>query len=112
VALTTEERRRLHELAGDLARDNPRLARALVGWWHSPRARRWRRIRSELPLRPRLHLADWIAVICIIGAVPLLAVGAALAQPVLIGIGAASVVNGPALFTAARLRRSGGPPGT
>jgi hypothetical protein len=110
VALTTEERRRLIELAGDLALDNPRLARALAGRSHSLRGRGWSRSRGDPRPRRPARLLDWIAISCMVGAVPLLTIGVALGQPVLIVIGAVALVNGPALFVSARVPHAGKPP--
>jgi hypothetical protein len=100
--LTHEQRRQLDELAGELARDNPRLARALAGRWHAVRRRRT----TRKPRRGRRGRAlDWLALILILAAVPLLSVGVIVAQPVLIMLGAVAWISGPALFAAARLRR-------
>lgn len=102
VDLTSEQRRQLDELAGGLARDNPRLARALAGRWYALRQRR--RIR-----RPRRRLLgavfDWLAAILLMAAAPLLSVGVLLPQPVLIVLGASATITGPMLFIAASLRR-------
>lgn len=104
VDLTSEQRRQLDELAGEIAHDNPRLARALAGRWYAMRLRR----NTRTPGRVRQdRVLGWCAMLLMLAAVPLLSVGAVLAQPALILIGAIAVVNGPALLTAARLR---GPP--
>jgi hypothetical protein len=100
VGLTSAERRQLDEWAGELAQDNPRLARALAGWWYAVRRRRGTRVSRR---DRRTRTLDWLAVILIAVAAPLLIVGAVLAQPLLIGFGSVAIVNGPALFTAARV---------
>jgi hypothetical protein len=100
VDLTSEQRRRLDELADDLARDNPRLARALAGRWYAMR-------RGNIALRCRRQhgrALDWVTITLILAAIPLLIVGVILAQPVLILLGALAMVNGPALLTVARMR--------
>lgn len=99
MALTTEERRCLDELAGELARDNPRLARALAGWRvRRPGRPRWGSC-------PRGHVRRWLAVVLTAAGMPLLFVGAALAKPVLSALGAAALVGGPATITIAEAWR-------
>lgn len=102
VTLTSGQRRQLDELAGELARENPRLARALAGRWYVLR----RRLRGRLDSRRRRRLCalGWLTVALTAVAAALLTVGVVLALPVLIALGAAVVVNLPVLFTAARLR--------
>ncbi|HZC53550.1 MAG TPA: DUF3040 domain-containing protein [Mycobacterium sp.] len=106
MALTTDERRYLDELAVELARDNPRLARALAGRWHALRARhgRW------LSWRPRQHVQGWLAVVLTAAAMPLLIVGVALDQPVFLALGAAALISGPAVVAIAEARRLWHPP--
>ncbi len=93
VELSNGERQRLDELASELARDNPRLARALAG--------RPLRVRPRIP---RSRALDWLATVLIAAAGPLLAVGVVLAQPVVTAAGAAAMVTGPLVFTAVRTR--------
>lgn len=101
-SLTTQQRRQLDEPAGDLARDNPRLARALAGRWYTIRRRR-------NTLNPRTsrrgRALQWLTLGLLLVAIPLLSVGVILAQPVLILLGAAAMGNGPPLLTLARTRR-------
>lgn len=102
VDLTSEQRRQLDELAGEIAHDNPRLARALAGHWYAIRLRR------DTPNGCRArrgHVLGWWAMLLMLVAVPLLSVGAVLGRPVLILAGAIAIVNGPALLTVARSRR-------
>lgn len=99
--LTSQQRRQLDELAGELARDNPRLARALAGRWYALR-------RQRITLKPcrsqRGHVLDWVAISLLLAAPLLLSLGVMLAQPVLLLLGAAAMINGPALLTVARTR--------
>lgn len=104
MELTSEQRRQLDELADEIAHDNPRLARALAGRWYAMRLRR--DTRKRCGVRHGRGLGWWVMLL-MLAAVPLLSVGAILAQPALILSGAIAIVNGPALFTVARLR---GPP--
>jgi hypothetical protein len=101
VDLTSKQRRQLDELAGEIAHDNPRLARALAGRRYAVRLRR--EAQRHCRLRHRRVLAWWVMLL-MLAAVPLLSVGAVLARPVLILAGAIALVNGPALFSVARLR--------
>jgi protein-S-isoprenylcysteine O-methyltransferase Ste14 len=102
VGLTSEQRRQLDELAGELARDNPRLARALAGRWYAVRQRR----RTPRPHHGRRSRGlAWLAVIVLLAAVPLLTLGMFLPQPVLIVLGAGAMLNGPILIIAAWSRR-------
>jgi hypothetical protein len=106
VGLTGRERRQLDELAGEIARDSPRLARALTGRWYSVRPRCGPRdgfgVRRDRPTRA---WTGW-TVILALAAAPLPIVGAVPTRPLLIGLGALAMVNGPALFTAVRVWRS------
>lgn len=100
--LTSEQRSRLDELAGDLSGENPRLARALAGGWYvvrrrcagPPGSRRGRCVRA----------LDWPAVAATVVAAPLLVVGIVLAQPALIALGLAALVNVLVRCTAVRQR--------
>jgi DUF3040 family protein len=94
VDLTSEQCRRLDDLAGDLARDNPRLARALAGRRYA------RRRRNRARRRWRGRALDWVAISLLLAAMPLLIVGVVLARPELILIGAVAMPTGPALLTA------------
>lgn len=97
--LTSEQRRRPDELADQLARDNPRLARALAGRWYPLR-------RTPRPSRGwRCPGLGWLAVLLLLAAVPLLILGVLVNQPVLIALGASATVSGPMLHIAASLRR-------
>lgn len=100
--LTSEQRRRLDELADELAGDNPRLARALAGRGYALRQRR--RTRSSRRDRRGSVLAC-LAVTLLLAALPLLSLGMLLPQPVLIVLGAWAMLNGPMLFIAATLQR-------
>jgi hypothetical protein len=106
VDLTSEQRRQLDELAGEIAHDNPRLARALAGRWYAMRLRRSTRRLCRVRAG---HAAGWCAMLLMLAAVPLLSVGAVLVQPALMLLGAVAVVNGLPLFLAARLHT---PPAT
>jgi hypothetical protein len=106
VDLTSEQRRQLDELAGEIAHDNPRLARALAGHWYAVRVRRDTRKGCGVRRSPVL---GWWALLLMLAAVPLLITGAVLAQPELILAGAIAIVNGPALLTAVRSRRPPAP---
>lgn len=97
VELTGGERQRLDELAQELARDNPRLARALAGRSVRLRPRRGMRIR-------RARALDWFATVLIAAAAPLLTVGVVLAQPLVAVAGGAAMITGPLVFTALRTR--------
>ena len=103
MALTTDERQRLCELAGELARDNPRLARALAGRWYA------RRVRATNLQQQRGRWWgrwwDWLAVVLIAIAMPLLLAGALLDVPALMVVGAVALVDGSALFTVRQVRR-------
>lgn len=99
--LTSEQRRQLNELAGELARDNPRLARALTGRWYAVGRRH--RIRFRFHVH-REHVPAWLAVILLLAAVPLLSLGMLLPQPVLIVLGACALLIGPMVFMAASWR--------
>lgn len=90
--LTSKERRQLDELAGDLARDNPRLARALAGRWYAIRRRRL--LRGPRRSRPGRARA-WLATILLLTGLPLLSLGVLLPQPVLIVLGAWTMLNAP-----------------
>jgi hypothetical protein len=102
VTLTSGQRRQLDELADELARENPRLARALAGRWYV--ARRRRRATHESHRERRLRVLNWLAVVLTGAAAPLLILAVILAQPALLVLGSAALVNGPALSTVARLR--------
>lgn len=99
--LTSQQRRELDELASDLARDNPRLARALAGRWYTIR-RRHKTAHGRVSRSSRA--LDWLTISLLLAAIPLLSVGVILAQPVLILVGAAAMINGPALLTLVRTR--------
>ena len=100
VDLTSEQRRQLDELADELARDNPRLARALAGGWYALRRRKIMKPRGSRHGRA----LDWLTISLLLAALPLLILGVILAQPLLILLGAAAMINGPALLTVARMR--------
>jgi hypothetical protein len=102
VGLTSQQRHQLDELAGEIAHENPRLARALAGRWYARRLRRNTRRRSRVRQR---HILACLAMLLMLAAVPLLCAGAIVAQPVLILLGAIAIVSGPALVAGARLRR-------
>lgn len=104
VGLTSQQRHQLDELAGEIAHENPRLARALAGRWYARRLRRNTRRRRRSRVRRR-HVLGCLAMLLMLAAVPLLCAGAIVAQPVLILLGAIAIVSGPALVAAARLRR-------
>lgn len=105
MALTTEERRQLRELAGEFAHDNPRLARAMAGRWY---ARRAPARTSQRPRRKRRFgvVWDWLALVLTAAGFVLLVAGAALDLPVLIAIGAVALVDGPAVFAGRRMWQS------
>jgi len=103
VSLTADERRRLDELAAELALENPELARALTG--HAPR-RRWRSPFSHLgrggTCLPTFR--GWSALILTGLAAPLLIVAVVLELPALIGLGAFVLVAGPGLVAEEQIR--------
>lgn len=103
MGLTDDERRRLDELADDLARNDPRLGRAL-----SDEARGGR-----LPghsARPADHIAEsgrrrrlrLLAIVLAALALPAAAVGLVLALPLLFAAGALALPTALAIFTIAR----------
>lgn len=95
VDLSSEQRRQLDEIASELARDNPRLARALAGRWYAARRN------TATPGRSRRARAlGWLSISLLLAALPLLSVGVLLAQPVVILLGAVAMLTGPALLTA------------
>lgn len=105
AGMSSDERRRLDELADDLARDNPQLARALTGRRYPAghvRAR-WNRCRIR---RRRGRAPDLLAVILALSGPPLLSIGVLLTESAVIAAGALALVGGPALFTVLRLRNS------
>lgn len=102
MALTAAEFRQLRELADELARDNPRLARALTG-------RRYARpvpaTTSERPRRNRVFGlgCDWLAAVLTVAGIATLVSGAIVGLSVLIAVGAVALADGPALFAARRI---------
>ena len=103
VVLSSTERRRLDVLADELARDNPRLARALAG-------RRYRlgRALARSTCRQDAHRRTlyYLAIALTACAAPLLVIGLMLLQPILIALGAAAIINGPALLLLQQLRHA------
>jgi hypothetical protein len=89
MPLSTAERRQLAALAAELARDNPRLARALAG-------------HAVLPPRRRKAL-DVVSFVLLVLALPLAVVGVLLGQPLLLAGGATLALNAPFVFAYGRL---------
>lgn len=100
MSLTEGQRRQLDELAGELARENPRLARALAGRRYLVR----RRYGGSEGSRGNRRRLDWLVVALTAAAAPLLIIGFLLALPVLIALGVAALVSLLVRFTAARPR--------
>ena len=95
MGLTNEERRRLEELAGEIAAEDPKLARGLSASPAKPSARRrW------------LGSTRWaLMAIMLIGiSMPLLILGVAVQQPLLFLFGAIALLAGPLIFTIRRGR--------
>ena len=106
MLLTTSERRQLEALAGELARDNPRLARALSGRWY-----RLRRLGRALAMPRgecdgRTRALGYGGVLLSAAAGPLLIVSAILAQPGLIAVAAVAMISGPLLVSLLQLRQA------
>lgn len=106
MLLTSTERRQLEALASELARDNPRLARALSGRWY-----RLRRLGRALAMPHgvcdgRTRALGYLAVLLIAAGGPLLVVSALLVLPVLIAVAAVAVINGPLLLLLVQLRQA------
>jgi hypothetical protein len=89
MRLSSPERRQLAALAAELARDNPRLARALVGHHVLPPARR--------------RMLDLVSIVLLGTAVPVLVLGVLFDLPMLIGLGGTAAVNAPFVFAYGRL---------
>jgi hypothetical protein len=87
VGLTDKERRTLDELADNLARDHPRLARELT---RGPVVR---------PYRRRLAIAFLIAT------PPLIVLGFAILQVLVVAIGCLALITGTILVAAGSQRR-------
>lgn len=103
MLLNGAERRQLEVLAAELARDNPRLARALSGRWY-------RLGRMLAPPRGgcdgRARMLAFLALLLMAAGGPLMIAAALLAQPALIAVAAVAVVNGPLLLFLAQLRQA------
>jgi Flp pilus assembly protein TadB len=116
MSLTNDERRLLDELAGQLAHDDPELARALTeqsrprsGRANRPRPfRRARRRRSDRPLRAglRLHVSlQRLALIFTMLSLPFILVGLVGQRLELFTIGAVMIVIGPVYLATIHFRR-------
>lgn len=92
MGLTDEERRRLAELADELARDDPRLGRSLSD------------------LAPHTHVSYShsldVLVVALLGiSMPLVVAGVIVGQPLLAVVGAFSMVAAPTIFVTCRYLR-------
>lgn len=88
MSLTDEERRRLREVADEITRDDPRLARAL----------------SAGPARrPQLRLL-LVAIALMVVPIPVVVVGAVTAQTLVVVAGCLALIVGPPMFVLIQLR--------
>jgi uncharacterized membrane protein HdeD (DUF308 family) len=89
VSLTDEERRRLSQLADEIARDDPRLARAL----------------SSLPARRPRRRLRLPAVVLMTASIPVIVVGAVAVQTLVVAIGGLVLIVGALMFVVTLRRR-------
>lgn len=101
AAFTSEERRRLYELAGELVDEYPQVARALVGTtdFHRLQRRVTRRTGRSRFFRCSAVLC-YLPLLITLASLPLLISGLLLDLPAVIAFGAVAMVNGPALIFA------------
>lgn len=116
MSLSHEERQRLEELAGELAREDPRLGRALTDDCRGnrfpsaaePATTDRRPLASSRPaLRHRVlrrRPLQWLAVAVTMASLPLLILAVIVQQPLIFGLGAVALIGGPTVSLIASRR--------